>query len=613
MSFQDLNIGLERLVAVTGSLPDTRFKAMADELRFRIDFPTPWATFVGETSSGKSTLINSFLKERLFPTGVKPTSGSIAQIVFVEPEDMPDGDMFRKLTVDRTGSLNVEELLRGNFVRQCQEPSSDLKRLMVFTARKGADWKNFQIFDTPGYNSLIESHGEVLTEFVPRCDVVIMVVGYRTGFGLVEQKLLETVYETCRDLDTSPPVILVVNRAPEGADLDDKRVKEIVSHSRDCLHDRFDCFVVRSVKPPEDGSFIPLDTEPLFKRIFELTLSPEAVRKSEATVRFASLMVCDEAMKALAYESEGLKVKMQSRQGLLDRIVYLEKVRNGCSSKIDFFFKGLERSCATLVKSELTQTRISVHREVDNSSKWTDASECSNFVCVHTVPFGVKQARASLQEHLRSGIAELNADLRDYVNSASRDYVSGFVAEGSESLDLVVDVLESMASTIGRKIAFDFVANLARVPATEGAKLTADGKKSTLFAVSLDGKPSTLKWVVTGHALRALNIGLGAVVDVFASIKQTFTWQEDLKKRIGELLDHELDPGQENGIMGQMKTYIAALREQNMNKLPALFDHAISLLRTSHDDSSDPKEGMLRASTLAAELGSVRAALAKEN
>jgi GTPase SAR1 family protein len=612
MSIQELKSGIEKLISITGLLSDTHFKSMADELGARIDFPSPWATFIGETSTGKSTLINSFLGERLLPTGVSPTSGSIVQLVFTAPDDTRNGDVYRKRTADMAGTIREEDILRDGFIAQCRNPSSDLKCLQVFTGRKGTRWNGFQIFDTPGYNSLIESHGEVLTRFLPRCDVIVMVVSHRTGFGQVDQQLFETVYESLRDLTVPPPVILVINRTPEGVGLDGKRVKEIVARASDCLHWKFDCLTVESVMPPDDGSFIPLETDTLFEKIFEHTLSAEAERKTQATIRATMLNVCDEALQSLCHEREGLMAKIESINGLSERIKYLEKIKEGCYSVIDTFFNDLETSCSTLIKGEINQTKDTVHREVDCANKWVDANECANYMSAHIVPFGVKQAIASLREHIRYRMSDLNKELKDYMNAASSDFMAGPGPDAPDATDLVKDILGSIAKTIGTKLTSEAIAELAGGigwQVTSSAFTPGVAQMAGGFSSYLGSFGKILPEVV----MRNLSIVLIPLVDVILSIKDAFTWQSQLKEKMDNALDTQLDPDVDDGLMGQMINHVSGLRDVNIRKVPELLGQEITLLQSSLDDPSDPNEQIRKIEAISDELTNIRASIAKEH
>ena len=65
----------------------------------------------------------------------------------------------------------------------------NLLRLQTILPHPSQKYDGLNIFDTPGYNSLITEHEEVLRNFIPECDVIIHVVAYRVGFGLQTQLL----------------------------------------------------------------------------------------------------------------------------------------------------------------------------------------------------------------------------------------------------------------------------------------------------------------------------------------------------------------------------------------------------------------------------------------
>ncbi|MDR1082164.1 MAG: dynamin family protein [Deltaproteobacteria bacterium] len=611
MTLQALKAAAASLAAIAGGLADSRFRSEAESIGFRLDHPSSWATFVGETSSGKSALINSFLGDRILPTGVKPTTATVVHLAFVPPEDTPDGDVFRKIVDDGRGAP-LEEAVSGReeFAELCRFPSDGMKRLRLFTGRKGTGWAGFQIFDTPGYNSLMERHLEVFRAFVPNSDVLVLVTGYRTGFGLVEQELFETVSQASGELDAPPPLVLVINRAPQGAGFEEKRVKEIMSRAGDCLRRKFDAFIVPSARPV-GGGFLPLDTQSLFDRIFELTLSPEAASKTEATIRDSILTAIDRAAQHLRTERAGLRLKMESVRALSKRIASLEEIRSGCIDRIEAFFGRLGVSCGKLVKAEIDATREAVERELDSSGRWFDAAECAVYLCAHTVPFGARRTVAAASDHLRSRMEALDGELRAYCIVASRHSSVSLPGDRAGD-DPAEDVLVRLAGADGDRVSDGAMTSLfAGTAETAAAGLTgAAAGGNPLSGSDVAGLGGVaLVSLIPGIALKHLNTGLMLATDAFFIIYEAKTWKSFLRKKIGKCLDLELDSDVKDGISGQLRSLLAELLTAKLDGVPRLLEEEIRILRRGLEDTSDPEERIGRTLALSAELDALRAGL----
>ncbi|GBD39010.1 Bacterial dynamin-like protein [bacterium HR37] len=115
--------------------------------------------FIGEFSTGKSSIINALLGKKLLPEGITPTTD--------------------KVTVIRYGEEAKECEEEGKHVISVQDD-----RL-----------KGFLIVDTPGTNVTLEEHEKIVREFIPRADIVFFVIGAERAVTESEARLIRFIRE----------------------------------------------------------------------------------------------------------------------------------------------------------------------------------------------------------------------------------------------------------------------------------------------------------------------------------------------------------------------------------------------------------------------------------
>ena len=113
---------------------------------------------VGEFNSGKSSLINALIGERVLEQGVTPTTSRVG-ILMYGPE------------VDRSSS--------GRGFEAITAPLEILREMHVV--------------DTPGTNAVLREHEALTREFVPRADLVLFVTSADRPFTESERAFLEAI------------------------------------------------------------------------------------------------------------------------------------------------------------------------------------------------------------------------------------------------------------------------------------------------------------------------------------------------------------------------------------------------------------------------------------
>ena len=115
--------------------------------------------FIGEFSTGKSSLINALLGRDILPLGITPTTDQI--------------------TVIKHGEVEDETVEQG--VRYISVSESRLK--------------GFNIVDTPGTNVTIEQHEQITQDFIPKADIVFFTIGAERAVTGSETELIKLIKE----------------------------------------------------------------------------------------------------------------------------------------------------------------------------------------------------------------------------------------------------------------------------------------------------------------------------------------------------------------------------------------------------------------------------------
>ena len=129
--------------------------------------------FLGEFSSGKSTLINELTgADDLLPVDLEPTTASAGQVV-----STPDIEAPEYLRVDADGTMTA--IARPDFDDLCRGHTAG--RPLVRVPPGEGFPAGFVFLDTPGLGSLITEHVEVTLGELPFVDAAVICVDIREG------------------------------------------------------------------------------------------------------------------------------------------------------------------------------------------------------------------------------------------------------------------------------------------------------------------------------------------------------------------------------------------------------------------------------------------------
>lgn len=528
--------------------------------------PQTYVTMVGETSSGKSTLINAFLGRKVLPAGAKPTTGTVTWLEYgVGAED-------KYYAIDR--NAQVTGINKDEFDRLSISPPENLLRLRAQLRGDKKDFHGLTIFDTPGYNSIIVEHEEILKEFLPESDVVIFPVSYRTGFGQMDQELMTLVSELPAE-NGEVPVILVVNRAPSNIDIEnDVRIKEIKSHAEDTLHRSLNALlVVYSSLPDENKQSRLPDVRELWKKVGEIAFAPE--RKERFVKRCNEILGIYYSQRV--NELKGVILAAKNPESV-KRIMELQaslKVNKEASLKIiDKYTTRILHQFSKIMDKEVKSMLEDIDQEIDNASKWIDITDCSNFIANHKIPFGIRKVIKTVSEYITSEIELMDAELSEMANKAFRELSDQAQMEKQPEL---AELLKNLSFRIGQQLIGKTAGTMLKSLGGVGGMAAGAGnlvkmivkQVGKLFKHTFSKEVyRTIGKIFTKKMMATIFVGLDAIVEIAGYISESNKWQGELKKNAHKVVEQWLEEAKKEMI----EKSIPDLQQNNRESVMKLYD-----------------------------------------
>jgi len=166
--------------------------------------------FLGEFSSGKSSLLNHILEQNILPTGDQPTTKTIVEIM-----GGGSNDSIKAYTKDG------EEISLLDFVDQNTASSHD----KIFLNIPSTDFflKNYTFVDTPGISSLDKSDTDITFGYLPFLDGAIIASDIEKG--TISTSILEFLAKP--ELKTMiNNIVFAITKADSKSETDQQKIKE---------------------------------------------------------------------------------------------------------------------------------------------------------------------------------------------------------------------------------------------------------------------------------------------------------------------------------------------------------------------------------------------------
>lgn len=428
--------------------------------------------FVGEFSTGKSTIINAIIGEKTLDEGITPTTDKISIIKYGEEKGVELKDGIATFTVNQK---NLE---------------------------------NLYIVDTPGTNVTIEQHEQITQNFIPRADIIFFTIGAERAVTGSESEFIKFLKD-----DWKKKIVFLLNKIDIASD--DEEYNELIQHSTSELQRIFSIephIIPISAKRELDKSeslnsgfdvlrkylfeTLSEDEKIRIKLNYSLDLSLKLAEETEISIEENLLKIDKDIQKLNDFESriEGMKEDLIENSGQ-----FTERIR---SRLLEFKSRGIEfidnlirfENILKLIRKEKIATEFEqkvslqtvkeIEKDLDDMVAWTESS--SKNIIDSSIRF-----------------------YRDSVETENANISTPFLQHRMKLIDTVRSELESKKAQIDPKLLGNNLVDTARnaVASVLGVQVGSLALGATVvsafssFIVDITGILATLTIMATAFAI----------------------------------------------------------------------------------------------------------------
>lgn len=540
---------------------DAAVKPLLAQLYDRLKNPRNFIVMAGETSSGKSTLINALCGKNLLPCSSTPTTGTIVQIELSQNEQ----DSFSKFNRYKA---EEETISYQSFFEQARHPAKDILRLKAEVHTPEEKYRGMNVFDTPGFASMIKEHETSFRDFIPESDIIVYTATYRNGFDLVSREWMSMISDLNRKY-ARLPVLLAVNRCPAGTGKDDKRIREMKLAAEDSFQDSVELFLIENTEAPEDDpdAVKPLpDASLLWDQAAKLCHTQERTENTILRAKEYLGMLLKEQILDIQGQLDAAGLDARGIAALKEALSETETFERDAVVILEKYLARLNREIPRLLTRETSALKSRIHAEINRENKFLNAQCCAEFISGHTAPFGANRIAEKINEQTIEIFEQMDRELKERANKA--------VASIKERADTCTEpqlsaLLTNLALRLGAKLAGETaerllsgfggvggaaagLGNLAKTIVSHVGKLF--GKTFSREVYTQIGK------IFTKRALAAISIAGQVLIDAAAFLWDAYHWQGDLIKKV----DEQLDKWKDDVLAEFQENTIPAYRKNNL-------------------------------------------------
>lgn len=531
----------------------------------RVVNPSHYVVMLGETSSGKSALINSILEKKIMIESVKPTTGVVAEVVVSDEEDIWS-------KVGKDGSIT--ELEKDEFDKLVVNPTSDIHRLRYKGRSKEDKFAGIRLFDTPGYGSLVDYHEDILKEFIPEGDFIVYVVSYRVGLNDDDYQFLKYVGEIISD---KVEVILAINMCPKDTTEDNKRITEIRKNINECIHRDVETFLIESSSEKNP------DAQKLWNYIYERVNNPEKIEElGEALKNYQDYVLgeCEIKVNSKIASIESAQNDLNERKKLTKEFF---ECKEEITAILERGFTKTKVKSVRLIDKAAATIKEDVRKYVEDETKWTKREETYSFMQHYYVPKLTTEETEHILSYIEDEIILLDKAMKEILNKTAtvlEDKVKVNIPCYSEVMEGILkkhigDAMKQAAGEMFRS--FDSKkkgnkdssrTNFKRLESTD-----------TEYDINNKGLAKLIK-AIRATSLKGITHYLSVFTDSIIYLYDTLTWQNKIQEISMEAIDNWAQD-----VEGAVRKYIDEFKETNRREIMSLFDELTQ--EFSEDETDD--------------------------
>jgi GTPase Era involved in 16S rRNA processing len=527
----------------------------------RIINPAHYVVMLGETSSGKSALINSIFDKKILVESVKPTTGVVTEVI-IDSESQES-----LIAVNKDSSIEI--LDKDKFEILTVKPDENVNRLKYIGACKETKYNGMRLFDTPGYGSLISEHEEVLKGFIPESDFIVYVVSYRGGLGDDDFQFLKYVGEIIND---NVEVVLAINMCPKEVQEDNKRVCEIKKSVNECIHKDVKAFFIESSseKNPE--------TSKLWDYIYESVNDPnkkEELSKTLKNYQDYILGECDIKINSkianIQCEKENIEEKIYIIKEFLNQKESILETIDGAFSKIKV------KSLKLIDKSDIKIKEL-ITEYIDDESKWSMKEETFALMQHYYVPKLTNEETENLLNYIEDEIISLDRVIDNMLNIEITKLENKVKINAPSYTKVMEGIIEKHIGDTIKQAMGEMFRKASKRKNGKVRKNNAYSKNlkklTNVFERSSIGETNSnlnnLLKTIKATSVKGITDSLNVFTDSIFFLYDSLTWQNKINEMSMEAIDNWA-----NDVEHAIRKYLDELKETNKEEIIYLFDELI--------------------------------------
>jgi len=512
-------------------------KVLSKFLRERISHPDSYIVFLGETSSGKSSIINGLLGENILPVRATPSTAAITEI---ELTDQIEDDEYYAINKNAT----MEALDKMTFLELCEKPDAELSRLRLRRKTSNTSLQYARVFDTPGFGSIVAEHDEVLKEFLPNSDIVVYTIGYASGIQRIQNEDVSFLSYLKKLVRDDVEVLFVVNRCSDGIDESDRRIQEIKSRAKDILNKEPQLFCIGKVVSQIEGVRPLPECPQLWSAIGSVLSSPQRQERLEdAFDLFIKELYdrCDDVIQS-RYINSQLDEDAYNELRECQRIT-AERLRRAVPDLIEPTFAHIKDMLPAKFEYAANAATEKLVSDIDNESG-SNKSEMVAYINAHLLPHTIKLETDEIQNYIEVELNDLNEKVDDYIQKEIIKFNNEISIRMESRVEAALkdSIIRRGGQRVGEELLGGYFAGFGGAggagagvanAASHGLKKLGDLFGKTFSRSTHNGLKHLLSKIGATSA-KAIGAAVAAVLEFLYMLVDRLTWKKILKGKVKE-------------------------------------------------------------------------------